>query len=241
MSRHETARQRFSNGWLRGEDWWGDPVTDNFTKLDALISPFALSMTTPAPPIDAALGDMYIVPYGGTGLFLGKDYNLAVLTEFGWRYFMPTRGARAGVLTLGWFWFNGEQWAPEDTVVGPITPGIGTRYDVAVSVGYPAEPREIILAFCAPEAMRIPAGAAASVGRAINAPAANVTMTIRRNAVDVGTIAFVTTGVAAVIAVTTDAVFATGDLLTIHMPDVVPDDFIGYAVTLRMLLNNNGG
>lgn len=237
MPRHESSRLKLSFGWLRGEDWWGDPVSDNFTRLDMLVNPYVLSMTEPEPPSLLTIGDMYIVPIGGTGVWNGHDNDLAVVTEDGWLYCTPTKGVRARLNDPeGWIWFNDLTWIPEDQN-GNVDPSpLGTRYDVAVFVGYEAEPREVVMAFTVPQSMTLPNGAPGSVGRGISEPTGIMRLAVKRNGTDVGTITFAPGSVIATITVVGDKAFAAGNLLTVHVPDDPPPGFQNYSATLRLLL-----
>ena len=237
MPRHETSRLKLSYGWLRGEDWWGDPVSDNFVKLDMLLQPYVLSMTATTPPEAVSVGDMYIVPAGATGAWGGKDNDLAILTEKGWLFASPTRGVRARLHSPGgWIWWTGTTWRDEGASDEYQPALLGTRYDVNVFVGYEAEPREVILAFTVPEPMTWPNGAMGSIGRAIAAPASIHRLVVRRNGVDVGTITYTPGSVTATFAVVNDKPFAMGDLLTVHLPDEPARGFSNYSATLRLLL-----
>ena len=77
MPRESTSRLDFGYGWLRGEDWWGDPMSDNMVMLDALMHPSVVTMTLPAPPDAATVGEQYIVASGAAGLWSGQDGSLA--------------------------------------------------------------------------------------------------------------------------------------------------------------------
>jgi hypothetical protein len=64
---------------------------------------------------------------------------------------------------------------------------------------------------------------------------------VKRNGADIGTILFNPTSVRATFDVSGNKVFAAGDLLTITMPQSASPGFENFSVTLRMLLQNNGG
>jgi len=243
MPRQETARFRFSQGWLRGEDWWGDPVSANFIMLDMLVNPMIESMTESAPPPGAVqMGDMFIVAAGGSGDWLNRDGQLALRAEDKWIFATPLEGVRARLRNpAGWIWFNGASWLGEDQSGDTPTPILGTRYDIAMSVGYEAEAGETLLVFTVPEPMTLPATAAGSRGRCTVPPNGIVRLPVRRNGTEIGTITFAQNSVFAIFTVQGDKPFATNDLLTIHMPDNPPAGFRDYGVTLRLILQTNGG
>jgi len=249
MPRHESSRLKFSYGWLRGEDWWGDPVSANFLMIDMLLNPYIISMTETTPPINGlAVGDMYIVPVGAVQDWADHVGELAVhtggLDPSGrrWVFCKPTRGVRARLANPSqWIWWNGVAWVDESHGEGPPPAPQGTRYDIAMSVGYEAEPEEVLLAFAVPEPMTLPDGAAGSAARGMAPPLGIMRLAVKRNGSDVGTIAFAPNSVKGEFSVAGNKLFAAGDLLTIHMPTTPPPGFQNYSVVLRLLLQNKGG
>jgi hypothetical protein len=250
MPRHESARLKLSYGWLRGEDWWGDPVSGNFLKLDMLSHPYAISMTETTPPINGlTVGDTYIVGVGATMAWQGHENALAVYvgdtydggtTE--WIFCTPTRGVRVRLANpASWVWFEGNAWIDEsqDDITTP--PPLGSRYDVSVSVGYEAEPEDVLLVFAVPEAMTLPDKAVGSTGRCMASPSSIHRLTLKRNGGEIGTIVFDPSSVRATNTVVGNKPFAAGDLLTVHMPTAPAPGFQNYSFTLRLLLQNNGG
>lgn len=238
MPRHETSRLKLSHGWLRGEDWWGTPVSDNFIKIDMLLNPVIASMTEIRPPLNGLkVGHMFIVAAGGEGDWLGHDGELAVLSPDGWIFAVPTKGVRARLESpAGWIWFSGEVWLGEDQNEVESPAPLGTRYDVSVSIGYEAEPHEVLLTFTVPEAMTLPNGAPGSMGRCLVTPMGILRLLVKRNGADVGTITFVPNNVRAEFSVVGDKTFAAGDLLSVHMPELPPSGFENYSATLRLIL-----
>jgi Protein of unknown function (DUF2793) len=238
MPRHETSRLKLSYGWLRGEDWWGDPVSDNFVLIDMLLNPVILSMTEIEPPQNGiTVGDMFIVAAGAIGAWKDHDGELALRAADRWIFAVPTEGVRARLKNpAGWIWFNGETWLGEDKNGEDDPAPLGTRYDIAVSVGYEAEPLEILLVYTMPEAMVLPDGAVGSIGRSVTSPLGILRLAIARNGSPIGTITFTLNSVQATFTVVGDKAFAKGDLLTIQMPETPPDGFENYSATLRFLL-----
>jgi hypothetical protein len=239
MPRHETSRLKLSYGWLRGEDWWGDPVSTNFLQIDMLLHPYILSMTETVPPVNGlAVGDMYIVPTGAVLAWEGHENRLAVYDGTAWVFATPTKGVRARLANPSqWIWWNGEFWVDESQGEGQPPAPQGTRYDVAVSVGFEPEPEDVLLAFSVPQAMTWPTNAFGSSGRALASPNGIMRLSVKRNGAEVGTITFNPNSVIASFSVASNVSFAAGDLLTVHVPDSPPDGFENYAVTIRLLLN----
>lgn len=241
MPREITTRHRLSFGWLRGEDYWGDPVSDNFVRLDMLLNTFVLSRTTNIPPNLPAPGDMYIIPAGSTDAWTGRENDLAVFTPDGWIFCTPTKGVRARVADpAGWVWFNGLAWIGEGESGTDGPPPLGTRYDVSVFVGYEAEPTEVIMAFTIPEAMTLPKNMVGSLGRALAAPNGIVTLSVRRNNAAIGTISYIPSSLYSLFVLPANTLFGKGDIITVHMPEDLPTGFQNYSATLRFILANNG-
>lgn len=239
MPEHFSPRSRMSEGWLRGEDYWGDPVTRNFLKIDLLLHPFVLSMTQPVPPESNNLGDQYIVAAGAGGVWTGHEKNIAMLTENGWIFFAPYPGIRIRLNNpKQWMFFDPDtnNWQRED--IGDSTvPLEGTRYDVAVSVGYEAEPRETLLTFTPPQAMVLHAGATMSRARCTTPPAIDLVISLRRNNAEVGTLRFNATQMVGVFSVPLDVTITDIDIFSMVMPDATPVGFMNYNTTLRFILS----
>lgn len=238
MPRKESARFKLSHGWLRGEDWWGDPVSDNFVLIDMLLHPWIISMTETVPPVNGlTIGDMYLVPEGGEGAWEEHDGQLAVYDGSKWLFCIPLRGVRARLQNPASFvWFNGLGWFDESQD-GETPPALqGTRYDVALAVTFEAEPEEVLLVFTTPEAMTLPDGGAGSRARALAAPNGICRLIIKRNGVEIGTILFTSTSVKGEFSVVGNKTFAAGDLLSIHMPTNAPAGFQNFSATIRLLL-----
>lgn len=247
MPRHDSARFKLSHGWLRGEDFWGDPTSENTRKIDTLMHPYALSMTLTEPPALITIGDQYIVAPGGTGLWAARDNHLATLTENGWLFFAPFTGLRVRVKSPGGFYYYEADEDPElpgqwiaEPATAPDDPTIGTRYDIAMSVGYEPEPGETILVFPMPQPMTLPAGAEGSKARNTTPPTVQVNAIIRRNGTAIGTIMFPVGDFYGTVSVSADAIFAEDDLLTVVMPATLPDGFANFGAVLRLYLLTGG-
>lgn len=236
MPRKDTPRFGTAYGWLRGEDWWGDPTSDNRVLYDALLHPYVLSTTSVTPPSGAENGDQYIVAVGGQGPWLGHDNSLATLVEGTWRFVRPVRGVRVRVHDINIFiWWDGESWVPED-VSGVPDPDLGTRYDIAMSVGYGPEPNETLLFLPIVQAMYLGAGAPGSHASVLTPPTAGVQLTISRNGSQIGTVTYTSSDFNGIISVPADVPFAPGDRLRINCPLTLPPDFENFGMVLRMTL-----
>lgn len=237
MSRHETGRFKLSEGWNRGEDWWGDWVSRNFSVSDLLLHPHVKSMSEVQPPQLNALGDTYIVPAGGEGPFKGQDGKLAMLSRTGWLFLEPVRGVRVRCDNPDdWFWFNGDAWVGEDWKPDAPAP-LGTRYDVIISVTFEAQPGDKLCCVYIPQPMVLPSGTPNSGGRSADWPPGTIILPIRRNGAEVGQITFTPSSLSAEITVDGDKQFGEGDLLEVVLPPTVPDGFQNYGITLRFLIN----
>lgn len=240
MPEQHSPRSRLSEGWLRGEDFWGDPVSNNFLRIDLLLHPFIISMTQTTPPQFNTLGDQYIVAAGGTGAWVGHDNDVAMMAENGWVFVTPYPGVRVRVNNpKQWmFWdLDTAAWQHE-AFIDPTTPVQGTRYDVLMSVGYEAEPREVLLTFTPArhEAMTLPAGAPLCNARCITPPTIALVISIRRNNAQIGSLTFNPGQLEGVYNVPLDAIITDIDTLSLVMPDAVPPGFMAYNALLRMTL-----
>lgn len=238
MPRQESSRYKLSHGWLRGEDWWGDPVSANFLAIDMLLHPYIMSMTETVPPVNGlTVGDMYLVPADAVLAWSGHTNDLAVYDGAKWIFCTPTRGVRARLANpSSWIWWNGEFWVDESQGEGAPPAPIGTRYDVVLSVSFEAEPLEYLAVFAVPEAMTLPLDAIGSAARCVTPPIGLMTLQILRNGAVVGRILFGPTSVNGTVEVTANADYAAGDLFAIRVPENPPDGFENYGATVRLLL-----
>lgn len=98
-------------GGTPGDSGWGNPVSNNFKKIDALLGlSVAGIVTVPAMTIN---GTRYLVAAtGASGVFAGKENNVAVRVEGAWEFYAPSRGWLAEVATTGQIVkFDGAAWA----------------------------------------------------------------------------------------------------------------------------------
>lgn len=237
MPRQSSPRYNIGHGWLRGEDWWGDPMSDNMRLLDALIHPYILSMTRSQPPVEALPGDTYVVGPDPTGLWADQGGKVAIKYTDRWYFFVPAPGTRARVVDAeDWYWLNEQgEWIAESDKSGGVDPN-GKAYDVLCSVGYPPEPGETLLVFPVPEPMSLPANATGSMATAMSPPVVGTQVGIFRNSVRVGTVLFPSNDFTGGFSVATQVNFVRGDRLTVQVGDSVPGEFGNFAVLLRMIL-----
>lgn len=235
MPRKDTPRLGMAYGWLRGEDWWGDPTSMNRVVTDALLHPAPLSMTLSEPPAGAAEGDQYLVPAGAIGEWTGRDHALATFVEGRWLFVPPFEGLRVRVRDFAFVWFNGEEWEPEEISAIP-DPAQGTRYDIGISVGYAPEPGETLLVLPIAQNMILPAGAAGSRATTIAPPSAAVQLAIYRNSAQIGTVTFSASGFSGILTVPANTNFLAGDRLRVACPLSLPSNFKEFGIVLRMSL-----
>lgn len=99
------------SGGTPGDSGWGEPVSANFKKLDALVGLSVLSAALTAPAVSTD-GTRYIVPAtGATGAFAGKENQVAVRVAGVWEFYAPSYGWLASnVATGGVLKWDGVAW-----------------------------------------------------------------------------------------------------------------------------------
>lgn len=80
-------------GWVPGEDGWGDEMNYNLRSLDALVQGFVLGILA-SPPGSPSSGDSYIVSNGGSGAFNGQDGKIARYDGSAWEFYPAKDGWR---------------------------------------------------------------------------------------------------------------------------------------------------
>lgn len=103
-------------------------INQAFGALDAVIGKTVADKDLTAPPATPATGVLYIVAAPATGLWAGKETQLAYFDQ-GWRFIMPQSGLRMWVQDEGLdYRFNGSAW-------GAIAPaGGGGSGDMAAAI-----------------------------------------------------------------------------------------------------------
>lgn len=97
-------------GGTPGDSGWGDPVSNNFKKIDALLGLSVQGIVT--VPSASVNGTRYLVAStGATGVFLGKENQVAVRVEGAWDFYVPARGWLCEVASTGQIVkFDGANW-----------------------------------------------------------------------------------------------------------------------------------
>ncbi|MFC0677534.1 DUF2793 domain-containing protein [Lysobacter korlensis] len=97
------------------------PVNDALQVLDALVQ-LSVETMAAAPPatLQADVGKRWIIAAGATGVWAGKDRQIALCTAAGsWRYFSPAEGWRADVRdTNAALRFDGAAWVAISAEIG---------------------------------------------------------------------------------------------------------------------------
>lgn len=108
------------SGGTPGDSGWGNPVSANFKKLDALVGLSVLSASVTAPIVTTD-GTRYIVASSGaTGAFAGKENQVAVRVAGVWEFYFPPRGLLAENQATGTVLkFNGTAWLDTADLISP--------------------------------------------------------------------------------------------------------------------------
>lgn len=235
MPRQIAPRQKISYGWVRGEDFWGDPMSDNMVYTDAMLHPAPESMTQGIPPASPVDGVQFIIPYGAQYEWENYANHLTMAIKGQWVFFEPFYGLRARVKDYTFVWFNGTNWVPEPAG-NPQPIETARRYDVAMSVGYSPEPQETLLMLPIIEPMRLDAGATRSLATAVTPPPHPANLEIYRNGTQIGTVVFSPLAFNATFLVPMEITFGIGDRLRVITSTGFPEAFGDFGMTLRMSL-----
>lgn len=242
MAKKVGPNQGLNYGWVRGEDFWGGPVNDDFVMLDTLLHPYVTSMTFTAPPAEVEEGDRYIIGQNATGQWSGHDGDLTAFVEGAWLFFKPRKGWRFRLESTNQFvWYNGTNWQDEYTGEDPVDPGPDpsikpTAYDIAVTVSDSLYADEAIVHLPILDALMLPANMAGSSLDMIAASTVYAQMRVQRNGQNVGTITvdigsysatFATAGGNAV-------PFGKGDKLTIRGPSTAVTALKDFGFVIRL-------
>lgn len=83
----------FSIGWVDHDDHWGDALNASGLLVDTLVMCAVESMNAATPPT-GVLGKRYVVGPSATGLWSGKDGQVAVFYQSAWVFYPPGVGWR---------------------------------------------------------------------------------------------------------------------------------------------------
>ncbi len=88
--------------------------------LDALVQLSVVRQGATEPPVEPQAGDRYIVGTAATGLWSGKDNQLAVWQDVGWAFFVPQVGWQAWVIEEHKLIVFREGWGELKTGTNPV-------------------------------------------------------------------------------------------------------------------------
>lgn len=224
-------------GWVRGEDFWGGPMSENLVKLDTVINLVITSATWASPPPDAVEGSVYLVASPATGAWAGQAGRLALLVETAWRFYEPKRGWRGRLLSAGAFvWYDGTIWRDEqtgDSATDPEPPTLARFYDVGVSVGYEPDDGEMLLFLPVTNNLILPRLAAGSLF-SMSGPSPGIAqLQIQRNGQRVGWINIEKGMYDGSYDVPSAVTFNIGDRVAVIAPPVQIPGFRKFGATIR--------
>lgn len=111
-----------------GEDVYSETLR-MYRALDSLVQPRVLSISVVTPPLSPIDGDTYIVPQGASGLWSGKQNQIARWTnrpaaiESKWEFFIPKNGWEFSVDDIDCkVRFTGTDWVGSSVVVSTLPP-----------------------------------------------------------------------------------------------------------------------
>ena len=112
-------------GWPLG-DFYKTEMDTNLKRLDRLVMPSVINATSTAPPESPNVnGDRYIIAATATGVWAGKENQIATTVSGAWEYETPSAGWSVRNLDTGdWLYFNGSTWVSApiiNNVRGSIT------------------------------------------------------------------------------------------------------------------------
>ncbi|QND44207.1 tail fiber protein [Providencia phage vB_PreS-PatoteraRojo] len=140
MPKKVGPNQGLPYGWIRGEDYWGGPMSDSQVFLDTMLFPVIKSLTFSSPPTQAVEGATYSIAANPTGAWSGHAGEVAVYVENAWQFYPPKKGWRAYVESFDkMMWYNGTTWVNESDGQDPVNPDPDPSikpkwYDIAVTV-----------------------------------------------------------------------------------------------------------
>ena len=76
-------------------------VNEALWRIDAALQLTVLDNTVSTPPVDPVEGDCYLIPFGASGDWSGRQNDIAIQIAGGWEFFRPEPGWRLHNLALG--------------------------------------------------------------------------------------------------------------------------------------------
>lgn len=168
-----------------------------------------------APPGSPADGDCYIVGGSATGAWAGHDGDLAFYSTSSWVFLDPVEGWLAYAQDEDDLYvFNGSSW------VSLGTGESGDPVEFGINWNYPSDTKpaaNVVLSYDALFAFSLPEDLAGSIFKCATNPAAEATITLKKNADSIGTLAIQTDGTVTV-TFSSDMSFAATDTLSATFP-----------------------
>lgn len=193
------------------ESGWSAEMNENLLRASVFAQLTVKSRTTGTPPGSPANGDIYIVPASGTtGVWVGKENQVAVRDNGAWVYYVVGEGFVAYVQSDDFLYnFNGTTWVP-------ISQPADVNAFVAGTPGVSAK----VLRYVFNRTVVFQDDFAGSRATADTAATASTVFSIKKNGTSIGTITFASSGTTGTFATTGSTVetFAAGDVLSIVAP-----------------------
>ena len=119
-------------GWPKGENDWATGMDENLRRIGVLLQNGIKSHTTQVPA-SPAVGDLYIVPPSATGLWAGKDGQIATWEAATWFFVVPRNGLiMYNTTTKDILVYNGSTWVSV-VATDPTYAAFKAAYDAFVT------------------------------------------------------------------------------------------------------------
>jgi hypothetical protein len=109
MAQHTGPNIGLTWGWADGVAGWGGPTNTSLKVIDTLLMLGVIS-TTATPPTTPLEGDRYIVGPSATGIWAGKDNQIAAYVDAAWSYYPPKVGYTLRSAANGRLDWDGSAW-----------------------------------------------------------------------------------------------------------------------------------
>jgi hypothetical protein len=91
------------------------------TRLDAALHPAVEEAPRADPPGTPAIGQCWIVGAGATGVWTGREDQMAAWTEGGWRFVSPMPGMLVWNIDPGyWLHWSGSGWSDGELIASAL-------------------------------------------------------------------------------------------------------------------------